>query len=90
MKREIICPKCEKQLHGTLTKEYPGEHSKITNGNAKMDLMCDQCGQPVYFGDNCFAISLWADDHGTPYFSWEHEYLDVAANQVNVNGGHNG
>lgn len=77
MKREIVCPQCEKAQ--SLHREYPGEHIKLTKGNAKSELLCDSCAQPIYFGDTCFAVSMWADYGGIQYYPWESEYIDVAA-----------
>ena len=79
MKRKIVCPTCKKEY---LFRSYPGEHIKGVDGVSKDDLVCDSCGLPIYFGDPCCAISMWADDHGIQYYPWEQEYLTVAAETV--------
>lgn len=77
MKREILCDKCELDMRDLFptSKPYPGEHVKFLNGKAKKDFMCDQCGQPIKAGDNCAAMSIWADYGGIPYYVWEGECL---------------
>jgi len=75
MKREIICNKCRDDLLGSLG-EYPGEHYKWEQGKSLKDLVCDNCGNPIPQGVLCYALSIWADYGGAPYYPWEYEYLE--------------
>ena len=81
MKRQIVCNKCKDSLRKLFPTDmpYPGEHVKLVKGKAKKDFMCDRCGCDINATDNCWAVSIWADYGGIPYYEWEDEYLfDIA------------
>jgi hypothetical protein len=77
MKREILCPKCQSTLK---LGKYPGEHHKFVAGKVTApNLVCDTCVVPLEPGAECYALSIWTDGRGIPYYSWESEYMKVTA-----------
>lgn len=89
MRREIRCckeelPKMELQ-HGInsntgdpiIFNPYPGEHSKTIKGKAKHSMTCDWCGKQINQGDEVYAVTMWMDDVGLPYYPWEDKYLEI-------------
>ena len=79
MKREIICEKCEVKKRKLFPNEnpYPGEHIKFVKGKAEKELICDGCTDynPIHKGENCCAVSIWADYGGIPYYQWESQFI---------------
>ena len=80
MKREIVCPKCRKNLRELFptNNPYPGEYVKFVDGTARHDFVCDSCGKPINYNGKCTAFSCWAEYGGIPYMEWEDEYLREA------------
>jgi hypothetical protein len=89
MKREILCLKCaaeRSKRHGlihvpelqAIVDPFPGEHVKYVRGISKSNFFCDACAtiNIINPGEECFAISTWADYGGIPYFEWEDEYIE--------------
>jgi len=79
VKREIVCPTCEPILRQTFSvavTEHSEEHFKFLKGKAIHSFFCDQCNCIIGIGDICFAVSLWSDFRGIPYWKWEHEYIE--------------
>jgi hypothetical protein len=89
MKREILCMNCateRSKRHGlvhlpelqTIVDPFPMEHVKYVRGRAKTDFFCDTCTTeiPIKKGDECFAVSTWADYGGIPYFEWEGGFIE--------------
>ena len=90
MKREIRCCECRNSILKryklqpsddvvTVIDPYPEEHIKIVRGTAIIYCMCDTCGKEISPGDECFAVSTWADYGGTHYYEWEEEYINIPA-----------
>ena len=91
MKREMLCFSCNNKLmalHGSrlmtdsngvelVADPYPGEHVKHIRGNALRTLLCDQCNKVITENELCWAVSIWADYGGIPYYPWEDEFLKV-------------
>lgn len=77
MKREIVCPECEKELKELFPDKdpYPGEHIRFVDGNAKREMYCDHCLTLIQPGVPCCAFSIYCD--ARPYYNWEDGYLDV-------------
>ena len=79
MKREIICPTCQKQSRKMFHTDtpYPGEHVKFVEGTAKRDFICDHCGTDIFISEECCAFTIWADHGRQPYYAWESEFIIV-------------
>ena len=77
MKREILCTNCKNDLRKLFPNDnpYEGEHIKFVSGTANHTMICDKCETSILQGTLCHAISIWADDHGIPYYPWEQDYL---------------
>lgn len=88
MKREILCLNCAAERfkrYGlayvpklqAIVDPYPREHVKYLRGISKGDFFCDACAslKPINKGDECFAVSTWADYGGLPYYEWEYEFI---------------
>lgn len=76
MNRLIYCPKCAHEAKDRFVKgKYQGEHFKTVAGMAINDYVCDFCDAKIPSGENCNAISIWADHSPAPYYPWEHEFL---------------
>lgn len=87
MKREIRCTECEPkpldlkivEIEGRsyIVDLYPGEHQKVVRGKSiRNKLLCDYCNKTISKGDDCLAISIWADYGGGPYYEWEGGYVE--------------
>jgi hypothetical protein len=78
LKREILCIPCGQYTERLfkLIKPIPGEHEKFVKGKASFEFVCDECGQQIEIGTEIYAVSIWSDNIGVPYFGWEHEYLN--------------
>jgi hypothetical protein len=79
MVRKILCKKCEADSKKLFPNEspYPGEHVKFVPGEAKRDMICDDCGVDIEIGQQVCAFSIFTDYGGIPYFAWEEEYLNL-------------
>ena len=73
MKRDILCMKCGLQP----LNEYPREHHTKKLGTALQSFVCDLCLTPLPIGTRVVARSIWVDDHGTPYYPWEQDYISL-------------
>ncbi|HBF42343.1 MAG TPA: hypothetical protein DDW42_01695 [Desulfobacteraceae bacterium] len=74
MKQEILCMECGDELKRTI-KKYPGESYLFKEGKAIDDFLCDQCGNEIVPGSQCYAFSLWSVMGAIPYYPWEGEYI---------------
>jgi hypothetical protein len=86
MKREILCLDCkpkslglivvdDKYGHTLIVDPCPGEHQKVIKGTALKPFVCDRCNKPIDSGDECYASSIWVDNRGGQYYSWENNYI---------------
>lgn len=55
-----------------ITVEVAGEEPSTTFAA----VVCDHCATPIKAGADCWALSIWADRGGGPYYAWEHDYLE--------------
>jgi len=78
MKQEILCNDCKNNLiEKNVFTPSPKEHVKFTPGKARRNFFCDSCYKHIYVKNKCFALSIWADYGGVPYYPWESEYIDI-------------
>jgi len=77
MKREIHCIGCKETFREQFPNNdpYPGEHIKVVSGFAISDMICDGCGDSLWAGRECAAVSIWTDRGGIPYYEWEREFI---------------
>jgi len=80
MKQEIICKKDEAESRKLFPNEspYPGEHVKFVPGKALNDMLCDHCGCEILEGQDCCAVSIWADHGAQPYYEWESKFIEIS------------
>jgi len=86
MKCEILCLECAESMEKRQGdgSQYPGENIKYVAGTAKRNpympdgvSKCDFCGTKIKEGDNCSAVTIWADHSPNPYQPWEGEFIEV-------------
>lgn len=79
MKREILCPTCHKLNEKLISACEPdcGEHTKIVEGLAIDNFVCDRCNSILTVGSFCAASSIWFENHGIPYYPWEQDYITI-------------
>lgn len=75
MKREICCADCADGWEGYMGM-FPGEEVKLVAGTALQNLMCDGCGQIIEANHPAIAVSVSTE--ASPYYEWEHNYLEIA------------
>jgi hypothetical protein len=85
MTREIQCPQCADRSYHLFSNDQPAkprvidlphkEHIAFHFGHAIVSCLCDSCNQPINPGDNAWAISIWSDRGGIPYYPWEHDFI---------------
>lgn len=86
MKREIICPVCDRDLvkvvpptYPTLNHEFEGVRRR--RGRARLPMRCDHCNVEIPLLGLCMAWSIYRGArtgselgpprHGSEYFEWE-------------------
>lgn len=80
MKQMIICRNCRESWEAQIGK-HAGEHVKLVKGKALKDFLCDSCvpATTISKGEHCSAVSIWTDRMPIPYYPWEHDYIEEAA-----------
>ena len=81
MKRMIFCPGCLIEFHETIDVRPP-EFMKFVSGDAMDNYRCDLRGEEIKQGEKCFAVSIWVEDRGIPYFEWEPGYLEIPGRRI--------
>lgn len=71
MKRELMCDGCVDAIRAI--PKYPDEGIKIVQGLMRGACFCDGCNDALEFGDQAYAVSIYAV--GAAYFEWEGEHL---------------
>lgn len=78
MKREIFCLICREKFRSIeeMVKGNPEwmEGTKVVEGKANLDMICDCCGSKINFGSSCAAISMFS--YGDTVYDWESEYIN--------------
>jgi hypothetical protein len=90
VKREIICPVCDRDLVKVVPPTYPGldkhfEGVRRRRGRARLPLRCDQCNNHIDLLGLCFAWSIYRGGPGRAglpptageYFEWEATRLEL-------------
>ena len=95
MKREILCPICDRQLLEVVRPTYPHldqnfEGVRRRRGRARLPMRCDHCNIHIELLGACFAWSLYRGGPGRDglppasgeYFEWEATRLELAGPAV--------
>jgi len=92
VKREIICPVCDRDLVKVVAPTYPllnaeFEGVRRRRGRARLPMRCDQCNGEIPLLGLCMAWSIYRGSqagaelgpprHGSEYFEWEASRVEL-------------